>query len=82
GKVLGVDNMSTADSAHVVQFSDNGTDDHLWQLVPNGDDWYRIRNRNSGKVLGVDNMSTADSAHVVQFSDNGTDDHLWQLLAP
>ncbi|WP_328628871.1 glycoside hydrolase family 127 protein [Streptomyces sp. NBC_00353] len=80
GKVLGVDNMSTADSAHVVQFSDNGTDDHLWQLVPNGDGWYRIRNRHSDKVLGVDNMSTADSAHVVQFSDNGTDDHLWQLV--
>lgn len=33
GKVLGVDNMSTADSAHVVQFGDTGTDDHLWQLV-------------------------------------------------
>ncbi len=33
GKVLGVDTMSTADSAHVVQFDDNGTDDHLWQLV-------------------------------------------------
>ncbi|MFJ2093930.1 RICIN domain-containing protein [Streptomyces sp. NPDC087901] len=80
GKVLGVDNMSTADSAHVVQFGDTGTDDHDWQLVPEGDDWYRIRNRHSGKVLGVDNMSTADSAHVVQFDDNGTDDHLWQLV--
>ncbi|MFE4603001.1 RICIN domain-containing protein, partial [Kitasatospora indigofera] len=33
GKVLGVDLMSTADSAQVVQFADNGTADHLWQLV-------------------------------------------------
>ncbi|MET7857625.1 RICIN domain-containing protein, partial [Streptomyces sp. NPDC005318] len=33
GKVLGVDNMSTDNSAHVVQFDDNGTDDHLWQLL-------------------------------------------------
>ncbi|WTI79163.1 glycoside hydrolase family 127 protein [Streptomyces sp. NBC_00726] len=33
GKVLGVDSMSLDDSAHVVQFDDNGTDDHLWQLV-------------------------------------------------
>ena len=33
GKVLAVAGMSTADSADVVQFSDDGTDDHLWQLV-------------------------------------------------
>ena len=78
GKVLGVDQMSTADSARVVQFSDNGTADHLWQFVPNGDGWYRVRNSNSGKVLGVDQMSTADSAQVVQFADSGTADHLWQ----
>jgi hypothetical protein len=80
GKVLGVDGMSTADSARVVQFGDTGTADHLWQLVDNGDGWYRAKNRNSGKVLGVDLMSTADSAQVVQFADNGTADHLWQLL--
>ena len=33
GKVLGVDLMSTADSAQVVQYDDNGTADHLWQLL-------------------------------------------------
>ncbi|MFD3885389.1 RICIN domain-containing protein [Streptomyces microflavus] len=80
GKVLGVDGMSTANSAHVVQFGDTGTADHLWRLVANGDGWYRIRNRHSGKVLGVDLMSTANSAHVVQFDDNDTADHLWQLV--
>ncbi|MFC6593925.1 RICIN domain-containing protein [Kitasatospora paranensis] len=80
GKVLGVDQMSTADSARVVQLADSGTDDHLWSLVDNGDGSYRIRNRHSGKVLGVDQMSTADSARVVQFADNGTDDHLWSLV--
>ena len=80
GKVLGVDQRSTADGAQVVQFSDNNTADHLWQFIPNGDGWYRVRNQNSGKVLGVDQMSTADSARVVQFGDNGTTDHLWQVL--
>jgi Beta-L-arabinofuranosidase, GH127/Ricin-type beta-trefoil lectin domain-like len=78
GKVLGVDQMSTANSANVVQFDDNGTADHLWQFIPNGDGWYRVRNSNSGKVLGVDVMSTANSARVVQFDDSGTADHLWQ----
>lgn len=80
GKVLGVDGMSTANSARVVQFADNGTADHRWQLVDNGDGWVKIRNVNSGKLLGVDVMSTADSAQVVQFEDNGTADHLWQVL--
>ena len=80
GKVLGVDQMSQANSARVVQFGDTGTADHLWQIVDNGDGWVRIRNANSGKVLGVDLMSTADSAQVVQFDDNGTADHLWQVV--
>ncbi|WP_413804832.1 RICIN domain-containing protein [Streptomyces sp. OE57] len=79
-KVLGVDQMSVANSARVVQFDDNGTADHAWQLVDQGDGWCLIRNGNSGKVLGVDGMSTDNSARVVQYEDNGTADHLWQLL--
>jgi len=80
GKLLGVDGMSPANSARVVQFSDNGTADHLWRLLDNGDGWLKIQNVNSGKLLGVDQMSVADSAQVVQFEDNGTADHLWQLV--
>lgn len=30
---MGVDLMATANSAHIVQFDDNGTADHLWQSV-------------------------------------------------
>jgi hypothetical protein len=80
GKVLGVDVMSLANSARVVQFADSGTADHLWRLLDDGDGWLKIQNVNSGKLLGVDQMSTADSAPVVQFEDNGTADHLWQLV--
>ncbi|GAB3858321.1 RICIN domain-containing protein [Dactylosporangium cerinum] len=32
-KVLGVSGMSTANSAQVVQYDDNGTADHLWRLL-------------------------------------------------
>ncbi|MEC3978686.1 beta-L-arabinofuranosidase domain-containing protein [Amycolatopsis sp. H20-H5] len=80
GKVLGVDRMSTVDSAQVVQFGDTGTADHLWRTIDHGDGWLRVQNRHSGKVLGVDGMSTANSARVVQFDDSGSDDHLWRLL--
>jgi methylaspartate ammonia-lyase len=72
--------MSTADSAIVVQFSDNGTRDHLWRLRADTDGLWRIQNAHSGKVLGVDVMSYADSAQVVQFADSGTADHVWRLL--
>jgi hypothetical protein len=79
-KVMGVSNMSWNDSAQVVQFDDNGTADHLWQFIDNGDGNVRIRNANSGLVLGVSVMSTADSADVVQFQDSGTLDHVWTLV--
>ena len=82
GKVLGVDQMSLADSANVVQFGDTGTADHLWQFVDGGSSTVKVKNVNSGKILGVDQMSTADSAPVVQFSDTGTADHQWQLIDP
>ena len=80
GMILAVNDMSTADSAQIQQFHDNGTPDHVWTLIDNGDGRVRVRNANSGKVLGVSGMSTADSANVVQFTDNGTADHLWQLI--
>ncbi|MBR7828781.1 glycoside hydrolase family 127 protein [Actinospica sp. MGRD01-02] len=80
GLVMGVSGMSWDDSAQVVQFDDNGTADHLWQFIDNGDGNVRIRNANSGLVLGVSAMSTADSADVVQFADSGTLDHVWTLI--
>lgn len=81
GKYLAVKGSSTADSALVVQYEDDGSgrEDLLWEREEQSDGWFLLRNRHSGKVLGVDGMSTADSAQVVQFADNGTEDHLWRL---
>jgi len=79
GLVLGIRNMSTADDADALQWGDNGTADHNWQLVPDGST-VRLRNLNSGKVLGVDKMSTADNARVLQWADNGTADHRWTIV--
>jgi hypothetical protein len=79
GKVLGISNMSTSDGAQALQWSDNGTDDHLWQFVDAGGGYVKIVNKHSGKVLGISNMSTSDGALALQWSDNGTDDHLWQI---
>ena len=79
---MGVSGESTADSADVVQATNNGTADHLWRLRYSSGTTFRLQNSNSGLVLGVSDMSQADSAQVVQFDDNGTADHLWQFLAP
>ncbi|WP_442788375.1 beta-L-arabinofuranosidase domain-containing protein [Dactylosporangium sp. NBC_01737] len=79
GLVLGIQNMSTADGGLALQWGDNGTADHNWEMVTDGSA-VRFRNANSGKVLGVLNMSTADNASVLQWADNGTADHRWTLL--
>ena len=80
GKVLAVSGMSLADTAEVTQYADNGTADHVWTYLDNGDGTVRIANRNSGKVLAVHDQSTDDGAHVQQYEDNGTPDHLWRIV--
>jgi len=79
GLVLAVSGMSLADSADVTQWEDNGTADHLWAVLDNGDGSVRIVNRYSGKVLAVNVQSLADGAFVQQYQDNGTPDHNWTL---
>ncbi|MFC6080309.1 beta-L-arabinofuranosidase domain-containing protein [Sphaerisporangium aureirubrum] len=78
GLVLGIQDMSTADGGLALQWTDNGTADHNWELIVDGGA-VRFRNANSGKVLGVDGMSTADNARVLQWADNGTADHRWTI---
>ncbi|OXM65881.1 hypothetical protein CF165_21080 [Amycolatopsis vastitatis] len=79
GLLLGVENMSTADGGRALQWTDNGTADHNWEMITDGTA-VRFRNANSGKVLGVLDMSTADNARVLQWSDNGTADHRWTVV--
>ncbi|MFF7363619.1 RICIN domain-containing protein [Streptomyces sp. NPDC008125] len=64
----------------MVQWDDNGTTDHLWQLRHGSAGYFRIRNANGGRVLGVLDASTAQGAQLVQWDDNGTDDHLWRFV--
>nr|WP_245930390.1 RICIN domain-containing protein [Allonocardiopsis opalescens] len=79
GQVLAVDGMSTEDGAQVTQWPDNGTADHRWRLVNNGDGTFRIVNDHSDRVLAVDGMSTQDGAAVEQYRDAGTADQRWRL---
>ena len=80
GKLMGVQNASTSDSAQIQQYEDNGTRDHLWQFVRTAGGWYKIKNVNSGLLLAVENAAKTDSAKLQQYQDNGTPDHLWRLI--
>ncbi|MES2739909.1 MAG: RICIN domain-containing protein [Pseudomonadota bacterium] len=80
GKLLAVSGASSADGAQVQQYRDNGSADHLWELVDAGGGYFKLRNINSRLVLGIDAMSGADSALIKQAQDNGTADHLWQWI--
>lgn len=81
GLVLGISSASQTAGASAVQWTDNGTSDHLWHFIPNGGGYYKIENMNSGEILGVSGASKTAGAAVVQWGDNGTADHLWQFVA-
>jgi Ricin-type beta-trefoil lectin domain-like len=67
--------------ADALLWGDNGTSDHLWQLISTGNGQYKIENYNSGLLLGVLNASKSSGAQTLQWTDNGTADHLWTLTA-
>lgn len=81
GLVLGISNASQTAGAAAVQWSDNGTTDHLWHFIPNGGGYYKIENVNSGEILGINGGSKTAGATALQWGDNGTTDHLWQFVA-
>ena len=62
------------------QWSDNGTADHKWTLLDQGDGTYKIRNVNSGKLLAIAGSSAAVGAFAVQDPDDGTADNRWRIV--
>jgi arabinan endo-1,5-alpha-L-arabinosidase len=81
GLVLGISGGVATAGAAALQWTDNGTSDHLWRFITNSGTSYKIENVNSGAILGITNGSKTAGAAVVQWGDNGTGDHVWQLNA-
>lgn len=80
GLVLGISNASQASGAAVLQWTDNGTADHLWHFIRDDSGSYKIENMNSGELLGISGASTSAGGTALQWGDNGTADHLWQFV--
>ncbi|MBR7839559.1 RICIN domain-containing protein [Actinospica durhamensis] len=77
--MLGVSGASTSSGAAALQWTNNGTRDHLWDLVGDGNGAYKIVNENSGLVLGVAGASTSSGAAVEQLTDDGDTGELWDV---
>lgn len=80
GLALGISGASQTAGAAALQWTDNGTSDHLWHFIPNGGGYYKIENMHSEEILGVNGASKSAGAAVLQWGDNGTTDHLWQFI--
>jgi arabinan endo-1,5-alpha-L-arabinosidase len=65
-QVAGVSSASTAAGAQALQWADNGTNDHLWQLYLLKDGNYLIKNVNSGLFLEDANSGMTTSATIDQ----------------
>ncbi|RDZ34453.1 hypothetical protein C5B89_19055, partial [Haloferax sp. Atlit-47N] len=78
--VADVDAASTDDGGDILQWSFNGNENQLWQLVQNADGTYRIESVNSGKVMDVEGASTADGANVVQWSWQDGANQKWNVV--
>src|ERR1035437_888427 len=65
-QVLGILNASTSTGAQALQYSDNGTADHLWEFYLLTDGNYLIKNVNSGYYLQDDGSGTTSSATLDQ----------------
>ncbi|MDC6406903.1 MULTISPECIES: PQQ-dependent sugar dehydrogenase, partial [Maribacter] len=74
-KYLDVAAASTANGANVWQYTGNGTDAQLWELVDAGDNTYNIVSKLSGYYLG-----TQPNGNVVVSANNGSDIFRWELL--
>lgn len=80
GEILGISAASTAAGASVLQWADNGTNDHLWQFIA-VDSFYEILNVNSNMTMDVSGASTSSGASIVQEPYTGATDQLWKLVS-
>jgi arabinan endo-1,5-alpha-L-arabinosidase len=65
-QLTGISAASTTAGAQVLQWADNGTNDHLWRFYKLTNGNYLVRNDNSGLFLEVADSGTTSSATIDQ----------------
>jgi hypothetical protein len=81
GKVLEVQDGSTADGAAVVLAEQVDSDSQKWQIRYIDEGFYKLTAKHSGKCLHVTGGSEADGAVIVQGPDDGSDAMKWRMDA-
>lgn len=77
---LDVSGASTANSANVWQYDQNGTMAQVWKVSFNAaTGYYTLLSANSGKALDVKGASSTNGANVQQYTSNGTKAQLWTI---
>jgi hypothetical protein len=79
GGRMDVDGDSTADSADVLQWHDNGQADQLWTFTPQSGGSYTITDVNSGKLLNIPGPTTTQGTQLIQYHDDGNTNSRWTL---
>jgi hypothetical protein len=72
GKCVDVNAASTAPQAVVQQYTCNGTGAQSFQVIDEGNGWFKLLNSNSHLAVDVIGASTANGTHIQQYTDNGT----------
>jgi chitinase len=73
GKCTDVNAASTAPEAVVQEYDCNGTGAQSFQVIDEGNGWFKILNTNSQLAVDVIGASTANGTHIQQYTDNGTE---------
>merc|ERR550532_1947947 len=80
GKVLEVENNSTANGANVWQWDGSGARSSQWMIRSMyGGAYYTFTNINSGKLLTVQGNKTGNGANVWLWDGNGKTSAQWQF---
>lgn len=78
-QVLDVEQGSREDGGNVALFHQNNALNQRFEIIPNGDGTYKIRNVNSGKYLDVANNGTTPGTNVLQWSGKDVDNQKWSF---
>jgi aryl-phospho-beta-D-glucosidase BglC (GH1 family) len=80
GKVLDVQDCSTADGAKLQQWTGGNGDNQKFRVEMQADGYYKITVQHSGKVLDVPSGASNNGVQLQQYSDNGSAAQRWQII--
>lgn len=79
--VMDVYDGSSASSANIQLYQDNGTNAQKFTFTYQSDGYYTIKNVGSGKVLDCEGAGWTNGTNIQQYTSNSTAAQRWQLIS-